>query len=166
MISWAYIKYFLPVLSKRHEINELYVPQYTGIDPSIIFGLMFFPFPVLIFWVLAVIVCTDPGFTTQTMQSALLKKYGFVEELIDREYKWLDILAIMTEHYLIDQGIMKPHENSYKYTHSSRVIQDTEQTGTSRRRDEIELNMMQQDSPTSGSDDIEKQPNYYGQYSI
>ena len=26
MISYAYLKYFLPVISKRHEINEIYVP--------------------------------------------------------------------------------------------------------------------------------------------
>jgi hypothetical protein len=52
----------------------------------------------------------------------LFKKYGFVFELIDREYRWNDILAIMTEQYLIEQGIMKATPNTYKYTHSSRVI--------------------------------------------
>ena len=91
------------------------------------------------------------------MQTALFKKYGFVFELIDREYRWNDILAIMTEQYLSEQGIMKATPNTYKYTHSSRVIQETDHTGTiNTSGEEIELNMMQQDSPNSGPDDIEK----------
>lgn len=49
------------------------------------------------------------------MQQKLLEKYGLNQALIGREYIMKDVLAIMMEQYLIDQGIMKPSENTFRH---------------------------------------------------
>jgi hypothetical protein len=61
-ISYVYLTVYLPILNMRYNFNGQ-----VGINKAHVAGAIFIIFPFMIYWVLAQIVLSDPGYVTKKM---------------------------------------------------------------------------------------------------
>ena len=132
-ISYVYINVYLRILTMRHEYNGG-----TGVNMAYVFGTIFIVFPVMIYWVLAAIVLSDPGYVTKKMVEDIYIKNDINKSDIGLTITMRDVLNTLTTNYLKSQNI---HLNLNYPINDMEGEMPTETTINSNER-EIEMNQM------------------------
>ena len=83
-----------------------FAPQISS-PTSFLMVVGFIPWPVLIFAVLFQIILGDPGHVTQKMVHEIYAQNNIDPKEIGRSYLIADVLQILTENYLKQQGIIE-----------------------------------------------------------